>query len=108
MTGRLNWSRMRSRDLMWHHGVENVQDEANLLALLLRQRPTRRRASKAELRAQAADAVSNYGGTIAREVRCRCVVTTESFGAGSGPIRALGVRNAERDRDGTSGDRPKC
>ena len=73
MSGRRNWDRARSRDLMRRHGVEDAQHVSSLIAPLVRRRPKRRPLSKAELRDQAAQAMANYEGAIAREVRCpRC------------------------------------
>jgi hypothetical protein len=53
MTGRVNWSRIKGRDRLQRHGVEDIKGKAPLVS----QPPKiRRKLSKAELRQQAAAA----------------------------------------------------
>jgi hypothetical protein len=53
MTGRVNWSRIKGRDRLQRHGVEDIKGKAPLVG----QPPKiRRKLSKAELRQQAAAA----------------------------------------------------
>ena len=54
MAGRVNWSRISSRDRMRRQGVEDVKGKMPLVVQLPKQ--PRRKPSKAELREQAAAA----------------------------------------------------
>jgi hypothetical protein len=55
MAGRMNWSRIDSRDRMHRRGVEDIKGKTPLV-LDLPPRQPRRKLSKAELREQAAAA----------------------------------------------------
>ena len=52
MTGRVNWSRIKSRDRMRRQGVEDIKGETPLI-LGRHQKQPRRKLSKAELREEA-------------------------------------------------------
>ena len=54
--GRMNWSRIATRDRMRRQGVEDVKGGTPIVAPLVRKQPPRRKLSKAELRDQAAAA----------------------------------------------------
>jgi hypothetical protein len=55
MTGRVNWSRISSRDRMQRQGVEDIKDKTPLVLDRPPKQP-RRKLSKPELREQAAAA----------------------------------------------------
>jgi hypothetical protein len=68
MGKRMNWRHVRERAAMRRHGTEDVRGETpDLMAPLYpRARSRRRQLSKAELRAQAAEAVARFTGKIKR------------------------------------------
>jgi hypothetical protein len=62
----LRWDLARSRSLMRTRGCESVADEDPPSLAPLARRGKRRRLSKAQLRAQAADALASFTGTVTR------------------------------------------
>jgi hypothetical protein len=55
-SGRMNWSRIGSRDRMHRQGVEDVKGKTPVVLAQPQKKPPRRKLGKAELREQAAAA----------------------------------------------------
>jgi hypothetical protein len=69
MAARMNWSGVRQRAVMQRQGIEEARAELpDVTSPLIRRasRSHRRPPSKAELRAQAAEAVARFTGKVTR------------------------------------------
>ena len=70
MTGRVNWSRIKSRDRMRRQGVEDIKGETPIV-IGRPPKPPRRKLSKAELREQAAAAFLAWReGKTSKDEKC--------------------------------------
>jgi hypothetical protein len=73
---RLNWSRTNARNLMARRGVEGIRGDMPF-GMPKPRGPYRRPPSKAEMRAQTANLVDQYRGTVTLlptvvDLKCRC------------------------------------